>query len=191
MAEEDFEEEILSDFLESDLNDLSYQKQLAEIDYNSSEYRIEKYKNLPENDKTFASHLKQIYGSVSNFFDFKQDLVQDKLYDPSTDFLAEIVVITEDEYYKSGFISSDELFFEIIDGIATIEYFKVDGRAAKIIGTLKESLVPSSQQKARSGAFSFMGSDRILVWDLQKQGWSSFYMENLRRFVKDDTTGLQ
>ena len=191
MAEENFEEEILNDFLQGDLNSLSYQKQLSETDYNSSKYRIDKYKNLSENDKDFASYIKQTYGSVSNFFDFKQELGQDKLYDPSTDYLAEVVVITEDEYYKSGFISPTELFLEILNGIATIEYFKLDGRAAKIVGTLEEDLIPSSQQNARAGAFNFIGSKRILVWDLQKQGWSSFYMSNLRRFIKDDTYGLE
>jgi hypothetical protein len=101
------------------------------------------------------------------------------------------VVITDEEYYKSGFISPTEVFFEILKGIATIEYFKMDGRAAKIVGTLEENLIPSSQQNTRANAFSFIGSRRILVWDLQKQGWSSFYMSNLRRFIKDDTYGLE
>jgi hypothetical protein len=191
MEEENFEQEILNKFLQGDLNSLSYQKQLSETDYNSSNYRKEKYKNMPENDKEFADYIKRTYGSVSSFFDFRQDLIQDKLYDPSSDYLAEVVVITDEEYYKSGFISPTEVFFEILKGIATIEYFKMDGRAAKIVGTLEEGLRPSSQQNTRANAFSFIGSRRILVWDLQKQGWSSFYMSNLRRFIKDDTYGLE
>jgi hypothetical protein len=56
---------------------------------------------------------------------------------------------------------------------------------------LQEKYIPSSQQDARVKSFNYAGSERILVWDLQKQGWSSFYMNNLRRFVKDDTSGLQ
>jgi len=36
MEEENFEQEILSKFLQGDLNSLSYQKQLSETDYNSS-----------------------------------------------------------------------------------------------------------------------------------------------------------
>ena len=191
MEEENFEQEILNKFLQGDLNSLSYQKQLSETDYNSSNYRKEKYKNMPENDKEFADYIKRTYGSVSSFFDFRQDLVKDKLYDPSSDYLAEVVVITDEEYYKSGFISPTEVFFEILKGIATIEYFKMDGRAAKIVGTLEEGLIPSSQQNTRANAFSFIGAKRILVWDLQKQGWSSFYMSNLRRFIKDDTYGLE
>jgi hypothetical protein len=191
MEEENFEQEILNKFLQGDLNSLSYQKQLSETDYNSSNYRKEKYKNIPENDKEFADYIKRTYGSVSSFFDFRQDLIQDKLYDPSSDYLAEVVVITDEEYYKSGFISPTEVFFEILKGIATIEYFKMDGRAAKIVGTLEEGLIPSSQQNTRANACSFIGAKRILVWDLQKQGWSSFYMSNLRRFIKDDTYGLE
>jgi hypothetical protein len=111
MQEENFEQEILNNFLQGDLNSLSYQKQLSETDYNSSNYRIEKYKNIPENDKEFADYIKKTYGSVSSFFDFRQDLVKDKLYDPSSDYLAEVVIITDEEYYKSGFISPTEVFF--------------------------------------------------------------------------------
>lgn len=191
MENDNFDQKILSDFLDQDLNALSYQKDLSETDYNSSKYRIEKYKNLPYNDEKFQSFLTQIYGSVDNFFDFNQELTRDKLYNPESDYIAEVTVITSEEYYKTNFISSIETFFEIVGGICTIEYFKVDGRAAKIIGTLQEKYIPSSQQDARVKSFKYAGSERILVWDLQKQGWSSFYMNNLRRFVKDDTSGLQ
>jgi hypothetical protein len=36
-----------------------------------------------------------------------------------------------------------------------------------------------------------MGGQKLLVWNLQKEQWASFYMKNLIRFVRDDTTGLQ
>jgi hypothetical protein len=36
-----------------------------------------------------------------------------------------------------------------------------------------------------------MRGDRILIWDLNENGWKSFYMERVIKFVRDDTIGLE
>jgi hypothetical protein len=185
------EKELLDSFMESQLNSRSYAVDKPKEDYNSSEYRTRKYRDLASEDALFNTYLKMTYGSVSSFFDFNQQLTEARTFDPSTDYNVDVVVITEDTFYVSNSISSVETFLEILGGVCSIEFIRVDGRADKIIGTLQSTYIPSSQEKTRRDAFGSLGSRRILVWDILKQGWSSFYMQNLRRFVRDDTSGIQ
>jgi hypothetical protein len=60
-----------------------------------------------------------------------------------------------------------------------------------MFGTLKKSVIPSSQYETRQKAFGFFGGKRILLWDVTKQDWSSVYIPNIKRFIRDDTTELQ
>lgn len=185
------EQEILDSFMESDLSRQSSNRAKPREDYDSSEFRKRKYESLASEDALFKSFLQMTYGSVSSFFDFNQDLKTTKTFNPATDYNVDVQVITEDTFYVSNGISSIEAFLEILGGVCTVEYIRVDGRADKIVGTLNSSYIPSGQSKTREDAFRYMGSTRILIWDLVKQGWSSFYMQNLRRFVRDDTSGIQ
>jgi len=60
-----------------------------------------------------------------------------------------------------------------------------------LTGTLQGSLIPNRQNDTRRYAFSPMRGDRILIWDLNENGWKSFYMERVIKFVRDDTIGLE
>jgi hypothetical protein len=191
MENENQNNDLIQSFLNSDLNDTSYFESKPKEDYYLSDYRIQKYKNLTKNDEFFGEYIKSTYGSEENFFQFNPSLLNSKTYDPSTDFLVEVSIVTKDVNYKAGFISTTELILENINGVTTIEYFKVNGLAAKIVGTLNTNLIPSAQASTRKNAFTYLNSNRVLIWDLQKQGWSSFYMNRLIRFVKDDTSGVE
>lgn len=185
----EFQMDLLNVFLNSDLNSRSYLGMPK--DYMTSELKKQKYDSLAKEDDNFEEFVKIKYGSLENFYKFNPQLKEERIYNPLTDYDMEVEIITEDEYLKTNFLSSQELFMEVIGGITTIQYLKVDGNAAQITGTLKKSFVPSSQYETRDKAFSFFGGKKILLWDLTKQGWSSVYIQNIKRFVRDDTTELQ
>jgi hypothetical protein len=187
--EEQFQMDLLNVFLNTDLNYRSYLG--LPKDYMTSEFKKEKYKKLASEDDNFEEYIKLKYGSLENFYKFNPQLEEERIYDPLNDYDMEVEIVTKEEYLKTNFISSPELFMEVIDGVSTIQYFKVDGNAAQMFGTLKKSVIPSSQYETRQKAFGFFGGKRILLWDVTKQDWSSVYIPNIKRFIRDDTTELQ
>lgn len=171
--------------------DPSELEKINDDDYIASDYRMNLYKEVANKDKMFYDYVKGYYGSVENFFKFNTSLSEHKTYDPVNDYLAEVVIITKDKNYKAGFISQQEILMESLSGICTIEYFKINGLADVIVGTLSEEYIPTAEEEVRFHSFGGMGRGRVLIWNLLKGGWSSFYMQNLIRFVRDETTGLQ
>jgi hypothetical protein len=188
-----FAETLESDFLNTNLYEIKKSDliQKQEKSYLGSEYRLKKYKEISEKDIEFNEYLKSLYGSDKNFFEANENMVLNKTYNPTTDYNSEVVIITEDNYFKSNFISQTETIFELLSGMCTIEYFKVNGTIGKITGTLSNNYVPDSQGKTRSDAFGGIGRGRVLVWDIINTRWVSFYMTNLVRFVRDETSELQ
>jgi len=179
-------------FLDSDFSSSGEEKEKA--DYSASPYRTKTYKSITEKDKLLNEYLKLRYGNVETFFNLTDSLKENKVYNPTTDYQVEVGVISKDYYYKSDFISAQEVVLENASGICTIDYLRVDGRADRMIASLQEDLVPSSQEDVRQAAFGGIANaygERILVWNLLKGGWSSFYMSRLIRFIRDDTTGLE
>jgi len=186
-ATEEFKLELLNTFLESDL---THKTKIAK-DYIKSELRKEKYETLAKEDDDFSTFLKTKYGSSKMFFELNEQLRKERLFNPLTDFDIEVEIITKEQYLKTNFISSSEIFLELLDGVATVQYLKKNGNASQLIGTLKKSFIPSSQHEVRDKTFSYFGGNRILMWDIIKQDWSSFYVPLVRRFIRDDTTDLQ
>jgi hypothetical protein len=189
--ESNVEDQLQASFLESNLFDINKTDKLIQKDYMYSEKRIENYKNLLNKDLEFNKFIKNTYGSVENYLQLNESLTRTRLYDPNTDFLAEVDIITEDVYYKTGFISLFETNFELMSGVCTVEYVQTDGRADRIVGTLSENIVPISQRLTRLQAFGGLRGSRVLFWDIVKQKWASFYMGNLKRFVRDENSGIQ
>lgn len=189
----EFAKQLESDFLNTNLYEIKKTdlKKDAAKNYLESDYRLRKYKEISEDDIEFSSYLKSLYGSGKTFFEANQDVVQNKTFNPNTDYTAEVVIITEDNYFKSDFISQTETMFELLGGICTIEYFKVNGSIGKITGTLSSKYVPDSQSDTRANAFGGLPGSRMLVWDVINTRWVSFYMSNLVRFVRDETSGIE
>lgn len=185
------QQKIEESFLEAEVADPSYIEDKKIDEYVGSDYRSQLYKTLSTKDKLFSKFLKGYFGSEENFSEFTESLNENKTYDPSRDQQAEIVIITKENYFKAGYISQIEVLLELLSGICTIEYMRVNGRADRLICTLSEDLIPQSQEDIRYDAFSGLPGKRILVWDLIKGGWASFYLQNLIRFVRDDTSGIQ
>ena len=82
MENENQNNDILQWFLNSDLNDNSYFEGKPKEDYLSSDYRIEKYKNLTQNDQFFIEYIKSTYGSEENFFQFSISILEIVIYWP-------------------------------------------------------------------------------------------------------------
>lgn len=185
------QKDIEDSFLDSEVADPSYIEDKQVEDYFESDYRSSLYKTISTKDKLFNDFLKGYFGSSENFIKFTTALAENKTYDPSVDQLAEIVITTKEKYFKASYISQTELLFELLSGICTVEFVRIDGRADRLICTLSEELVPQSQSDVRYDAFSGLAGRRILVWNLIKGDWSSFYLETLIRFVRDDSSEIE
>jgi hypothetical protein len=191
ILQNEYENKLEEAFLKTNLYETKKSESKKQEDYLSSEYRTKVYQNITEKDLEFNKYLKNIYGSAKNYFEMNQNLLQNKVYDPSSDFQAEIEIITDETYYRSYFISQSETILELLNGVCTIEFFQTDGRIERIVGSLSREEVPQSQLSTRMYAFSGLRGSRVLVWNMFKQKWASFYMTNLKRFVRDDTSGLE
>jgi hypothetical protein len=190
-AQENLKNALEEEFLNSTLTDETYVNKGDAKDYYSSKYRLEKYKSLINDDNEYNLYLRNLYGNANTFLETKTNLIENRNYDPLTDYVVEVGIITEDTYYKGSFISYDEVILELLNGTCTIDFIKVNGLAGMIVGTLSKDKIPSSQGDVRLASFAGLGGGRILVWNLLKGKWSSFYMSNLRRFMSDETSDIQ
>ena len=190
-AQENLKNALEEEFLNSTLTDETYVNKGDAKDYYSSKYRLEKYKSLINDDNEYNLYLRNLYGNANTFLETKTNLIENRNYDPLTDFVVEVGIITEDIYYKGSFISYDEVILELLNGTCTIDFIRVNGLAGMIVGTLSKDKIPSSQGDVRLASFAGLGGGRILVWNLLKGKWSSFYMSNLRRFMSDETSDIQ
>ena len=160
--------------------------------YDGSAYQIKTYENLESSDPLYARYISQTYGSYNNFL-FTNQLVetQSPIFDPRYDRRVDVTIITKDKFYKSNHISAIEMIMEAMSGICTIDYIKKDGRPNKLVATLDKEKINSNKSSDRTKFFSPLPGERIVMWNIIKQEWSSFYMSNLIRFVRDDTIGIE
>ena len=185
------QEGIEQSFLQTNLYEIQNKETKKLEDYNSSNYRIQKYKEVVEKDQEFNKYLKGLYGSSDTYFQMNRDLIENKIFNPLTDFQAQVEIVTADTFYKSNFISQNETVLELLGGICTIEFIKIDGRIDRIVASLSQNFLPQSQVQTRNFAFGGLPGSRVLVWNMLKQKWASFYMSRLQRFIRDDTSGIQ
>lgn len=175
---------------------LNYQSYLGQKQkYEGSTHKILKYQNLKEKDPLFAQQMSKIYGSYELFLKAVEDQSKQKnLIDPRSDKKLDVTIITDQVYFKSDHISSQEIIMEALNGICTIDYLDVSGKAQRLNGTLKKRHILSSQVAER---YNFFGplpgkfGEKIVLWNVNKQKWSSFYFNFAFRFVKDDTIDLE
>lgn len=192
MAEEDQEKSLESSFLNSDFSDPSYSLGSTELKKQlTSDYKNELYKSLTQEDKDFEKFIKTTYGSKENYFKFIESMSESRIYDPQTDYFADVLIKTKNYSYKLEYISKNEVIMELLSGICSVEYTRKNGNSDKIVGTLSSSYIPDSESDTRLYGFGGLGPGRILMWDTVKGGWSSFYMSNIIRFVRDETSGLE
>jgi hypothetical protein len=176
---------------------LSYEEyQGVAEQYAGSDEQKEKYKDVFTEDSEFTSYLIKKYGSVENYLEQKKLKYKGSVFNPLTDYVVDVTIISENnKLYKANHISVDELLLESLNGICTFYYIKVDNTSGKTTGTLNSNFIPDDQQGNRSLMFSPISSrtkgPRIIMWDINKQRWNSFYMKNLIKFVRDETGDVE
>lgn len=178
---------------EDSLNDLSYLG--VKQKYEGSTHQRNKYAGLKEKDPLYATFISKNYGTYQNFL-FAYRLVQEQetVFDPIIDHKVDVTVITDQVYYKSDHISGQELIMEALYGICTIDYIDVDNNVKRLNGTLEKKHILSANANQRYQFFMPLPGkygEKIVLWNINKQKWSSFYLSRTIRFVKDDTTDLE
>jgi hypothetical protein len=160
--------------------------------YHGSSVRQQTYEDLQKEDLEYQKFIIRTYGSYDNFSTIKNINTESDVFDPGSDYIIETTVITDEKELKTDHISSDEILLEMLSGVCTVFFIKkTTGSSRKLTCTLQEKYIPSTQKKARQNFFSPMAGDRIGVWDLNQRTWKSFYMSNVFKFVRDDTTDLE
>lgn len=173
-------------------NDVMYKNIPAEAEeYWSSDYKRKKYEDLKTKDTVFEHHILKKYGSYANYERETGMDVAESIFNPKTDFKIDVTIITKSKYYKTDHISSQELIREALYGVCTVDYQKTNGAVSRLVGTLYKKYILPSQIEERLNFFSPLPRNRIVLWNMIKQDWSSFYMPRVIRFVRDDTTDLE
>lgn len=159
--------------------------------YIGSKFQKETYKSLKDQDERYQRFISDNYGSFENYLQSNKINQDIHVFDPTRDFIMDVTIVTENQRYKSDHISAQEVIMEALSGVCTVIFMKVDGSVGRITGTLNGSAVPPKDQEIRENFFSPLPNSRIVMWDLTKQGWRSFYMDRVIKFVRDDTIDLE
>lgn len=160
-------------------------------EYWGSDYQKNIYNEFSIKDKLYERFILQRYGSYQNFQFLTRSGDSENVFDPYTDYKMDVTIITKNKFYKTDHISPTELIRESMYGICTIDYLKVNGQADKIIGTLYKKYINPANVEERTNFFFPLPGNRICLWNTVKQGWSSFFMNRVIRFVRDDSTGIE
>lgn len=161
-------------------------------EYSGSKIQEQIYENVFQRDEIYADHIREVYGTYDNYLKTKKIQRPMNVYDPSVDYIIDVNVYTRDAVYRTDHISADQVILEALNGVCTVVFMKVTtGTVGRITGTLEKRYIPNSQYRIRRQLFSPQRGDRIIMWDLNKSDWRSFYMNMVIKFVRDDTTGLE
>jgi hypothetical protein len=171
---------------------LSYESYMGDVQqYSGSNRQKETYQELFNKDVLYQRHIIDVYGSFENYKLKNKIFTKGAIYDPTIDHIVDTTIITEDTRYKTDHISSSELIMESMSGVCSFNFIKKDGTTQKVNGTLDGKYMPGNEQFRRRFFFSPLPGERIVVWDISKQKWASFYMNRLFKFVRDDTTDIE
>jgi hypothetical protein len=160
-------------------------------EYVGSPLQIGTYKKLESADNAYKQFIRQTYGSYENYLRMNRIDEAVSVYDPTRDYIMDVTVITENASYKSDHISTQEVIMEALSGVCTIVFMKNDGSVGRITGTLEKNMIPPSKNQTRTSLFFPQKNDRVILWDLNKQDWRSFYMDRVIKFVRDDTISVE
>lgn len=191
MAEEENKfNEALSEELQKGLQDETFKREFGG-EYSGSRIQSETYKNLEKKDEEYFKYIVENFGSFENYLKISRIEEGTNTFDPSIDYIIDVQITTPEKSYRTDHISSEQVIMEALSGTCTVIFMKINGSVGKITGTLERTAIPSKQQRIRRTLFSPQKGDRIIMWDINKQDWRSFYMERVIKFVRDDTTGLE
>lgn len=161
------------------------------VSYRTSPLREETYSSLEKKDLQYEKFITRLYGSYENFL--KQSKIYEPIdvFDPTRDYHLDVTVVSESSAYKSDHMSPQEMIMELLNGVCTVWFTKVNGQTRRLTCTLQANYLPSDARRIRGEFFSPMFGDRIGVWELNEQTWKSFYMNRVFKMVRDDSTSLE
>jgi len=176
-------------FISDSLSYQSYQGPFS--NYSGSSYQINTYNKLLKDDSSYKAFIIKTYGSYENFIQKNKVFNRATIFDPTVDYMLDVTVITNEANYKTDHISSNEIIMESLSGVCSFNFIKKDGTTTKVNGSLDKRFIPPKEWSTRSNFYSPMANQRIGVWDINKQHWSSFFMSRLFKFVRDDTIDIE
>lgn len=174
--------------------DITTKKDVADaqgVAYWGSQYQRMQYEELKKKDPLYERFIIQTYGSYANFEQTNKVGEALDVFNPYIDYKIDVTIITNDKFYKTDHISPYEIISEAMSGVCSVDYITVKGKANRLVGTLFKKLILPSKAIERTNFFFPLSGNRVGMWDLVKQDWSTFYMNRVIRFVRDDTTGLE
>lgn len=156
--------------------------------YGGIEDRTENLLKLLEEDINYAIYFNSRYGDVDFYFSLED--IASRQFNVASDKKINVKIIKNGTIYVADFINPSQIIEELIDGVVSFTVIKINGQVTEITGTLKEGLV-NGEESVRQAAFSPISYGRILVWNVNKQKWSSFYPDNLIDVIRDDTSAFE
>jgi len=157
--------------------------------YGSREEREAKVKATLEDDIYYSSYFTRRYGNLDVYFN-ADEMQYSKGFNPLTDTYVNVKIAKEGKLYVADHVNPNQIIEELLDGIVSFMVIKVNGQVTTITGTLKEDLV-RGEAGVREAAFGLLPDGRVLVWNVRKSKWSSFYPKNLLQMTRDDTTDFE
>lgn len=157
--------------------------------YGIREEREEKITKALNEDMYYSSYFNKRFGNLDVYFN--SDAMQYPVgFNPLTDKYVDVKIAKEGKLYISDHVNPNQIIEELLDGVVSFLVIKVNGQVTKIVGTLKEDMV-RGDEGVRNAAFDLLPDGRVLVWNVRKSKWSSFYPSNLLEMIRDDTTEFE
>ena len=122
MAEDNelsFNDQILNQLLST-----SHNASKLQTLYRGSDLQKETYAALENDDLAYKQFITRTYGSYENYLSQNRINQNINVYDPLTDYIMDVTVITKDTAYKTDHISTQEVIMENLTGLCTVYFTK-------------------------------------------------------------------
>lgn len=159
------------------------------LPYGDRNQREEDLKEIMEEDQMYSQYFYRRYGNLDVYFNL-DEIYYAKGFSSLYDKRVSVKIAKEGKLYIADFINPNQIIEELLEGVVSFLVIKVNGQIAKITGTLNEDLV-FGEPHVREAAFGLLPDGRVLLWNVRKQKWSSFYPDNLLEMTRDDTTDFE
>jgi hypothetical protein len=190
IKEKSLANELDRQFTEENLGYESYKG--IPLTYRGSEEQLKLYDELTTKDLRYRQFIIDHYGSIENYITQQSSQFKQSVFDPAVDYKLDVTIVKDKKkFYKSDHISTNEVIMETLTGVCTFYYRKVDNNEGKSTGTLDPGYIPDDQLHWRPYFFSPLKNNRVVIWDIVKHRWNSFYMSRLYKFVRDDTISAE
>jgi hypothetical protein len=161
-------------------------------EYGGSSYQLLTYEKLKVNDLLYKNFINETYGSYENYLQQNRINQSSSVFDPINDYRIDVKIVNKEEAYTSDHISSQEMILEMLSGVCTVFFIKkTNGASRRITGTLEPGFMPTKEHISRKNFFSPLSGERLGIWDINSQSWKSFYIENVFKFIRDESVGTE